>query len=434
MLQIDSFLQDIEPILLEYRRNLHAEPELGFTEYKTTYMIGKALEQLGFTIFIGKDALKTEARIGLPSEAYLQYCEASALEAGVPSSWLEKMSGGHTGLVATFDTKRPGKHIALRFDIDSLPIHETDELSHYPKRKNFRSNKAGVMHACAHDGHAAIGIGVAHFIQQFQSQLTGKFTLLFQPAEEGGRGAKAMVEKGWLDGVDLFIGGHIGIHSLTLGEIAATTNEFLATTKINVTYEGVSAHAGISPQTGKNALLAAAAASLHLAGIPRHGSGATRINVGKLEAGSGRNIIPDLAKMEVETRGETTELNEYMESEAKRIIASVGQLYDVETRLDIVGAAEVAECDKEWIEWVREACSESHKITTIHPCLPLKGSEDVTYMMNAVRKQGGKATYFIFGTPLTAGHHHPAFDFDEQVLSIAVETIARTVHYLSHAK
>ncbi|WP_257346804.1 amidohydrolase [Pseudalkalibacillus decolorationis] len=423
--EITSFIQERNESFVKWRRTLHQIPETGWTEFQTTFFIGKQLQSLGFTLTVGRDVLVSSERMGIPEQTVLSEHEQRAKKAGVPDEWLEKMIGGHTGLVASWDTGKKGPHIALRFDIDALPIIESTESSHLPQESDFRSKHDGSMHACAHDGHAAIGLGTAHFIEKFQNQLEGKFTLLFQPAEEGSRGAKAMVEKGWLENVDYFISGHIGIHSLEIGDIAATTSQFLATTKMNVTYDGQSAHAGVEPQKGKNALLAAAAASLHLHGISRHSSGATRINVGKLEAGNGRNIIADIGKIELETRGETTELNHYMVDEARRIIQSTAGLYDVNVDIQIVGDGLQAKCDEEWVRVVELACAESPAIKRIIPELPLGASEDVTYMMNRVQQKGGKATFLLFGTPLAKGHHHPQFDFDERVLAIAVETIGR---------
>jgi aminobenzoyl-glutamate utilization protein A len=431
MNHIENFIKDISPKLMTWRRALHQKPELGFTEYVTTYLIGKELLTLGFTIYVGKEALESNERMGVPASEYLVHQEERARTEGVEDQWLEKMKEGHTGLVATLNTGKPGPHMAFRFDIDALPINESKAEGHFPSQHEFQSIHDGVMHACGHDGHTSIGLGVAHYISQFQDQLQGRFTLLFQPSEEGGRGAKAMVKKGWLDSVDYFASGHIGIRDTELGKIAATTDSFLASSKLNITYKGKAAHAGLEPEKGKNALLAAAAASLHLYNIPRHSNGETRINVGKLQAGSGRNIIADEAYLEVETRGETTEINHYMLEEAKRILQAAGGLYNVATRIEIVGETVEATCDSEWIQWIKEISGESALITEVSNSMPLKASEDVTYMINEVQQQGGKATYMVFGTSLKNGHHHSQFDFEEGVLEVAVDAFIRLISKLS---
>ncbi|GAA0316574.1 M20 family metallo-hydrolase [Bacillus carboniphilus] len=423
--RLSSFIEKVSPTLVQKRREFHRWPEVGWTEYVTTYKIGKVLDELGLTLTVGKEALASDERFNVPSDEELQEVELEARNQGVPEPWIEKMRGGHTGLVAQFDTGKPGKHIAMRFDIDGLPIKEATDSSHFPTEHSFGSENKGKMHSCGHDGHAVIGIGVAEFIKEFQEELTGRFTLLFQPAEEGRRGAFSMVEAGWLDDVDLFLSGHIGIHSIPAGEISATTTDFLSTSKITVVYRGKSAHAGLEPNRGRNALLAAAAASLHLNGITRHADGATRINIGRLEAGSGRNIIADYARMEIETRGETTELNDYMIEEAERIISSTAGIYDVQVELEVVTTAISADCNAEFISIIEEACTSSSSITKVHPSLPLGASEDVSFMINRVQQHGGLATFMIFGSPLPAGHHHPYFDFDEKVIPVAVETFSR---------
>lgn len=431
---VEHYINEISPSLKVFRRTFHQKPELGFTEYVTTYLIGKELINLGFTVHLGKDALESTERMGVPPQEYLVLQEERAMKEGVEKSWLDKMKGGHTGLVAIFDTGKPGPHVAFRFDIDALPIKESDDPHHLPKREGFRSQYESVMHACGHDGHAAIGLGVASFLSAYKDRLSGKFTLLFQPAEEGGRGAKAMVKKGWLENVDYFASGHIGIRDTKLGRVYATTQSFLASSKFNVTYKGIAAHAGLEPEKGKNALLAAAAASLHLYNIPRHSEGATRINVGKLQGGAGRNIIADEAHLEMETRGETTLINQYMQKEALRILKASGDLYGVETRIDMVGETVEAACDPEWIQWLKDVGGESPYISEIHDGLPLKASEDVTYMINEVQNQGGKATYMVFGTTLKNGHHHHRFDYEEGVLNVAVDALARLILKLSHLK
>ncbi|WP_337017784.1 amidohydrolase, partial [Oceanobacillus massiliensis] len=341
--------------------------------------------------------------------------------------WLAKMRGGLTGLAAVWDTGKDGDHAAFRFDIDALPIKETEDGSHIPAAKSFLSENEGKMHACGHDGHMTIGLGVAAYIAASQSTLTGKYTLLFQPAEEGGRGARAMTEKGWLDDVDYFYSGHIGIQSLPVGTIAATTKGFLASSKINASFTGVSSHAGMHPELGRNALLAAAAAATNLYAIPRHSDGITRVNVGKMVAGSGRNIIPGEAYLEVETRGQTQEISTYMLQEATRIIKAAADMHQVTCTITPVGVTEEMVCSEELIPFIRQACKSSVYVKEVLPVANVSGSEDASFMMNRVQEHGGKATYMLFGTELKYPHHHPSFDFQEEVLAVAVESFVKII-------
>ncbi|BAC14539.1 indole-3-acetyl-L-aspartic acid hydrolase [Oceanobacillus iheyensis HTE831] len=424
---MSEFIHNLTQQLAQWRRMFHSYPELGFTEYLTTYRIGKMLEEWNYSLFVGKEALDSDARVGIPNTTLLTHFEQKAKEHGVEDSWLCKMTGGNTGLVATFDTGRPGKHIALRFDIDALPINESTHQSHIPASEAFNSINSRVMHACGHDGHITIGLGVAKYIYEHQSQLVGKFTFLFQPAEEGGRGALAMTKKGWLAGVDRFYAGHIGIKEMPVGTVAATVKGFLASTKLNVRYHGNASHAGINPEAGKNALLSASSAAIHLYGIPRHSAGTTRVNVGKLEAGIGRNIIPDEAFMEIEVRGETKELNNYMADHAKRIINAAAEMHDTKCEITTVGSTEKMSCSSSIINDIKNACEKSKYVKNVISETSVSGSEDASFMMNEVQKHGGQATYMLFGTKLDYPHHHPSFDFQEEVLPVAVDTFTRII-------
>ncbi|WP_273854325.1 amidohydrolase [Guptibacillus spartinae] len=422
---MNSFVKELIPQLIEWRRTFHALPELGFMEYITTYRIGKELEAMGFTLHVGKEALKEDSRLGLPKEADLLAHEEKAAAWGVEKEWLEKMRNGNTGLVAEWDTGKQGDHIGFRFDIDALPIKECAEESHLPSKNGFVSGEENVMHACAHDGHTTIGLGVAKYIASHSDELKGKFTLLFQPAEEGGRGARPMRDKGWLDDVDAFYSGHIGINSMDVGTIAATTKGFLASTKFDITFKGVSSHAGMHPELGKNALLAATTTANNLYGIPRHHDGVSRVNVGKLTAGSARNIISEDSFMEIELRGQTEKISNHMVERAMRIIKASAEMHDVDYSIESVGVTESMSCDEELIPKITQWCEGSEFVKEVQPVAPVSGSEDASLMMNRVQEHGGKATYMLFGTKLDYPHHHPQFDYEEEVLAVAVETYIR---------
>lgn len=127
--------------------------------------------------------------------------------------------------------------------------------------------------------HTAIGLGLAHVLKQYAAQLNGVIKLIFQPAEEGTRGARAMVAAGVVDDVDYFTAIHIGDRRAG-GTVVCGGDNFMATTKFDVQFSGVAAHAGGKPEDGRNALLAAAQAALGLHAIPPHSAGASRVNVG----------------------------------------------------------------------------------------------------------------------------------------------------------
>lgn len=423
-------MTDIFNKLTAMRRKFHRFPEVGFTEFITTYEIYKTLAQKNFKLYLGDDVLVRSARVGVPNRESLQYSYERALNYGVPKDFLEQIKDGTTGVIATLDTGIAGPHFAARFDIDGLPITESKDKDHEPNQHGFESEHLGEMHACGHDGHITSGLFLAEYISDNKEKLKGKFTIIFQAAEESVRGAKSVVEKGWLDDVDYFFSSHLGIRNLPVGTVSATTTDFLASSKFDVQFTGKSAHAGVEPNAGNNALLAASSAALNLNAIARHGNGSTRINVGTMKAGSGRNVVADTAFMEIETRGETTELNHYMYDKSKTVIQAAADMYENYVVITDMGEAPSIQCSETLIDVVKEATKDNQFITDLKKVLPLGASEDVTMMMERVIEKNGKATYMLFPYELKYGHHHPKFDLDESVLHVAVSAYIDIVNHL----
>lgn len=228
-----------------------------------------------------------------------------------------------------------------------------------------------------------------------------------------------MTETGIFDDVDFFFGNHLGFN-LPTGTISPEPGVFLASTKLDATFTGLAAHSGADPQKGKNALLAGAAAALAIHGITRPIGEVTALNVGTLVAGQGRNVVAPNAFMQLEVRGETEELNAYMRDQAIRKIKASADMYDCQ--VDIVKAGEATEFkpDQEAIELAYIA---ARNVTTEELARPLGlklGSEDCTIMLRRVQKHGGKGTFVVFGCRTSAGHHQRLFDFDEDVIGIAL--------------
>ncbi|CAM3271084.1 amidohydrolase [Brevibacillus invocatus] len=426
-----QWLDDVDllyPTLVEWRRDFHKYAESGWVEYRTAAKVAGLLSDWGYEVKAGKKVIHEHARMGVPPLAFLQEQEKRALEQGADPKWVARFQGGFTGVTGILETGRPGPTVAFRFDMDALDLEESSNEQHLPEATGFRSINAGMMHACGHDAHTTIGLGLARILMQLREHLNGRVMLIFQPAEEGVRGAKSMVEAGVVDDVDLFFACHIGTGP-SLGEVVCGANGFLSTTKLDVTYRGVASHAGARPEEGKNALLAAAAAALHLHGISRHSDGASRINVGVLTAGSGRNIIPDSATLKLETRGETSTINAYMVEQAMNVIRGTAVMYGVDETVLVQGGAQSAEPSEALIPYIRNQAKQVPGVKRIIDLQSALGSEDATFMMERVQQQGGLASYLIFGTTLAAGHHHERFDIDEDVMKIAVKTL---VHCALH--
>lgn len=429
--KISKIVKDQREEMIKMRRDFHRHAEPAWLEFRTASIIALKLSELGYNLQMGKEVVDEKSRMGVPPADVLEKEYKRAEEQGADPEFLPNFKGGFTGLTATLETGKPGPVIGLRFDIDSNDLTEPEGKDHIPTQEGFASINEGAMHACGHDAHAAIGLGVAAVLAQLKDELSGKVKFIFQPAEEGVRGAKSMVAAGVTDDLDLLLAMHIGFGVEELGVFACGNEQFLATTKYDVTYKGVPAHAGSSPDEGKNALLAAALAVTGLYGIARHKDGSSRINVGVLKSGSGRNIIPDFAEMKLEIRGQTTEINDYMVQKALSVLKGAAQMQEVEYETEEVGGAPASVSSSELV-------STLEKITADHPGVkkfltesPFAGSEDVTYMMQAMDKRNKPSAYLVAGTPLKSGHHKRDFDFDEEVIPLAADVISNAVLHLS---
>lgn len=415
--------------LINWRRDFHQHPELGFLEMRTATIVADELNKLGYDIKIGREVMNPNFTMGKPSEKETAAHYDWAKENGAVLEYLDQVAEGYTGIAATLDTGIDGPTVVFRVDMDALPIYESEDSNHFPLQEGFRSVN-NEMHACGHDVHTSIGLGLATLLMENKAELKGTIKILFQPAEEGTRGALSMVEAGVVDGADYFIASHIGT-GVPFNHFLASNNGFLATTKIDVSFKGVSSHAGGQPEEGKNAMLAAANAVINLNAIPRHSGGATRINVGELHAGSGRNVIADNASLKIETRGTTSELNNYMKQYAESIIRGAAEMFQVAYTIETVGEGKSAEGSTELARVLSEAAGSENLVTELEKNKP-SGSEDATFFINRVQEQGGQASYCIFGTELAAGHHNEKFDVNEDSMMPAVQTLFKSAVLLTN--
>ncbi|MCI6530568.1 MAG: amidohydrolase [Mesosutterella sp.] len=400
------------PELIETRRRIHRRPETGWTEFETTALVAQRLESLGFEVHLGLEVIDPERVMGRSAEE-AQQAEERARRAGVPEELLARM-GGYTGCVGVLRTGRPGSVCAFRYDLDALPINEpTDPASgHLPAVEGFASVFPGKMHACGHDNHAAIGLAVARWARDHEAGLRGTLKLIFQPAEEGARGAAAMAARGVVDDADWLICGHVGT-TAGPGELQIADRGFMATTKFDADFKGCPSHAGSSPEKGRSALLAAANAAVMLSAIPRTSQGDTRVAVGKLVSGSARNITPADAHMEFEVRGETAEANEFMTERAEEVVRGAASMTGVGVDLRRVGQGSTLVTTQAALDLLYEAARAvpGMKVMAAPPC---PGSEDCTVLMHRVAQHGGNPGYFLFGCS-HHGHHRPDFDTQDTV-------------------
>lgn len=420
--QIIRETDNITQELICQRRDFHKYAETGWFEMRTSSIIARKLTTLGYEVLTGDRVCKKDARMGVPSKEALDTQYRRAIAQGADPEFVKDTEGGMTGVIGILHCGE-GPVVAMRFDIDALGVFEESDACHRPAKEGFRSANEGFMHACGHDAHAAVGLGVARVLMAIRDSLHGTVKLIFQPAEEGVRGAKSIVDNGHLDGVDYFLGSHVTPKED--GEPAAVipgSFGYFATTKYDVVFRGKAAHAGGSPELGRNVMLAIATAILNLYGIPRHSGGASRVNVGTISAGSGRNVIADEGKMEIEVRGETSEINEFMENYAKNILEGAANMHGCTCQISLMGAAHSMKSDEPLMERIRVVC-ENHLGLPVSEKLAARGSgsEDVSYMMGRVQEQGGQASFMRILTKEAGPGHGRTFDIDESALPNAVK-------------
>lgn len=412
--------------LIEYRRNFHSYPEPGWCEYRTTYIIYTKLKELGYNLKYGRSITEEKSRFGVPDNRTLESFENLALENGVDKEFLNQIRGGYTGIIAELDLGE-GPTVAFRFDIDCLPVHETSCSEHLPNSLGFASNNKGYAHSCGHDGHTSIGLVFAEIIAENKNLFKGKLILIFQPAEEGVRGAKAIIDKAVLPKIDYMFGGHLGLSLEDKNSFAAGSTGFLASRKFDIILKGKAAHAANSPENGINALLAATLIINGFNNIPRHSKGSTMVNVGVLKAGSSRNVIPENAEMQVEVRGENNELCDYMFNEAINIVENISKAYKCEYTILEVGSSLSENCSVELVDKVYDIVQKGKIYSNIHNIKEIKGSEDYTYFMKHIKETGGQATYMLWGADIKDSFHGGAFDFTEESMLNAIKVLYEVV-------
>ena len=470
-----------------YRRLFHKYPEPGWLTFFATIFIAEHLEKAGFKVLVGREILKDEKRMDPPTEEetalWEQRAVKLAIEQGIAedkvATWITRMDH-RTGIVAILDTKREGKTKAFRFDMDALTVAESMDVDRVPVKEQFVSQYQGVCHACGHDGHMALGLTFAEYLAEQVKQkqhgnlehcvenqvkqhgrsidcvdrtsageaisngnvskfnetiadlsgsvagrICGRYMFIFQPAEEGVRGAFAFRHQWNFGKIDELYCCHIGF--APEDTFVAGAKGFLATSKFDVTFTGKSAHAGLAPERGRNALLAAAKATMDMQVFPRPKTGITRLNVGKMEAGEARNTIPAHAKMIVETRGETGELNTYMKEQALSCIERAAKEYGVTYEVQFQGESVSAASDEALSQKVLAVAKSTGCFLDYMLTKDFGASDDGAVFMDMVEQQSGKAVYMLMGTSIRGLHHESVFDFDESVLDKGF-TLYKNIH------
>ncbi len=410
--------------LIRLRRYLHQRPEPAWLEIETTIFIIEYLKDLKFSYKYGKEICGD--RLRPPSEELLTL--AKEKNKHLLKEEYADIFAGYAGVVATLDTGKKGKHFLFRFDIDGLEVEESDDENHFPNKEAFVSQNIGYMHACGHDGHMAIGLAFAKWLNENIENLSGSYTIIFQPAEEGFGGAAALAQKIDFKLYDYFFSLHIGL-GLPKGIMGVGTKNFYGIRHNIFEFFGESAHSGNKPEDGKNALLAACSAVLMIHSLPQYSAGTARVNVGKMNGGTMGNAVPDYAKILVESRSDKQEILDSLQERIKMLCENAAKCYETESKMKLICASDCyEEVDELFAEKINNIIKKEGIKTQLYPSF--KASEDVTEFMNGVTKAGGKSIHFLVGCDLKGSHHSSTFDYEEDCLQMAYTSLLAVIKEL----
>lgn len=411
--------------LVRLRRDLHQHAELAFTEVYAASTIIHALEGIpGIRLRTGAEIFDRDRASDHPSEEDFESAASRALSAGADPAAVARVRRDGTAVVAEIDGVGPGPLWGVRADIDALPITESRDPAHLPAREGFVSDW-GTMHACGHDGHTAIGIVLARRLAA-DRDFAGTVRILFQPAEESVRGAVPMIAAGAADGIDLMLGLHLG-EGLDSRVCAGGSHGLQATRKFVVEFTGVAAHAAGSPQDGRNAIAAAATATLGMLALSRDSRGVTNVNVGTISGGRQTNIVPDSARLTGEVRSDDSAVCTDMMRRIESVVEGAATMWRVDSAIRVNGRADTMRADPELVRHLTSVAAEVAEVAEVRDSVLMSASDDLSLWARAVQDAGGLATFAVVGASSPAPHHNPRFDIDEACLPVACDWLEAAI-------
>jgi len=377
--RLDGILDRIRDEVREYREHLHRNPELSLREFKTTEYIETRLREWGYTPF--------------------------------------RVPGVDTGAVALLEGKASpgtGRVVALRADIDALPITEETGTPYASRvRADFLGREVGVMHACGHDGHTAIQLGVARALKEIEGEIPGTVKFIFQPGEEGGAGGRLMAEGGVLKDPDVeAIFALHGRYSLPVGVIELADTPNASTDAFEIVVKGRGGH-GAYPHTTLDPIPVAAqivGALQTIVSRKLHPARPAVLTVGAFQAGTTYNVIPDEAQLKGTIRTLDNETRELAVDALESMARSVAEASGAEAEIRIVEGYPPVRCDRKLIEFVRAvACDLFGPGNVRDQADQTMGGEDFSYFLE---DQGGvPGVIFRLGVECDENQHTPRFDF-----------------------
>ena len=372
----------IKDILIQWRRDFHQYPELGFEEHRTSSIIAETLISFGMS---------------------------------------PKTGVGKTGVTADLNFGE-GPTIALRADMDALPMQETSGLS-------FSSKHDGVMHACGHDGHMAMLLGAAKILSQMDKELTGTIRFIFQPAEEGEGGARYMIKDGCLEGVDEIYGIHVWNYQ-PVGEVGAKEGPILAAADLfDIIIKGVGGH-GATPQGTVDAVIVAAHLIQALQTIVSRNTNpleSTVITIGEINGGHNFNIIADKVRLAGTTRAYTKENRSMIQRRMQEIIDGIAKSFGAEITFNYTDGYPPTINHAGPAKKVLQAAGKVVGPGAGEPYLSM-GGEDFSYYLQKVPG----CFFFVGSAPdgqrqFSTPHHCSHFNMDESALSVGTSVYLHLV-------
>ncbi len=384
-MDLKTKIAEMKDWLVEIRRTIHMHPELGFEEVETSQLVAQWLEKFGL-----------EVKTGIAK----------------------------TGVVGLLRGGQPGKTVAIRADMDALPIEEANEVP-------YRSQVKGKMHACGHDAHTTILLGVARFFSSLRDQIKGNIKWIFQPAEEGGGGGKVMAEAGVLEDpkVDAIFGAHV-YPDLNIGQVGIHEREGLAATdRFIIKLLGKGGH-GAYPHLCKDPILAAGHMitqihSIVSRNVPPLESAV--ITIGKVSGGTAFNIIPDEVELIGTVRSLTPQVREILKNRLEEEVQGVARSFGIDYHFTFDYGYPALINDPPMSRLVASVCTRAIGQENVIYVKPSMGGEDFAYYLQKV-----PGAFFRLGCRnekkgIVQTFHNANFNIDEDVLPFGVEVFVRII-------
>ena len=402
--------------LIEIRRHLHTMPEEGWSEFTTTAFIVGKLREYGYEVLLGKKVINPDNCLG----RNLKVVEAGlklARENGVSEELLAEMDG-LTGCVGVMDTGRPGPTLAIRFDIDCVPVTESTEDCHIPAREGFISKRPGLMHACGHDAHTSTGLAVAHWFADNVDQMNGKIKILFQPGEECNPGGASLVlAENPFDGYEVraVVGEHVE-PQLEVGTLGFRAGKYMASSdELRFSVRGTGGHGAMRPQL-KDPVAAAAEFVTRLIALNHE---ECVLSIGRIEAGGATNIVPDEVYLEGTLRTFDEREREIIHQRIRNIAAEIDKRLGVRIAVDISHGYPCVVNDE---HLVKQAAALAREEKLQVEMLPLRTTaEDFGFYCTKY-----PSLFYRLGVGAAAGRPHTAtFNPDEGAINVGIGFMKR---------